>query len=50
MRERATTVGGVVAVHDDDGEFVVWAYLPYLPAIALPGSVAEVLGARAANR
>jgi signal transduction histidine kinase len=37
MRERATAVGGVVAVHDDDGEFVVWAYLPYLPAIVPAG-------------
>ena len=31
MRERATAVGGVVAVHDDD-EFVVWTYLPVVPA------------------
>lgn len=37
MRERATVVGGVVAVHDDDGEFVVWAYLPYLPAVVPAG-------------
>ena len=37
MRERATAVGGVVAVHDDDGEFVVWAYLPYLPAVVPAG-------------
>jgi signal transduction histidine kinase len=37
MRERATAVGGVVAVHDDDGEFVVWAYLPYLPAVMPAG-------------
>ncbi|MGV0741995.1 sensor histidine kinase [Mycolicibacterium sp. XJ870] len=34
MRERATAVGGMVAVHDDydDGEFVVWSYLPSVPA------------------
>jgi signal transduction histidine kinase len=37
MHERATAVGGVVAVHDDDGEFVVWAYLPYLPAVVHAG-------------
>jgi hypothetical protein len=37
MRERATAVGGVVAVHDDNAEFVVWAYLPYLPAVAPAG-------------
>ena len=37
MRERATAVGGVVAVHDDDGEFVVWAYLPYLAAVMPTG-------------
>ncbi|MDV3127141.1 histidine kinase [Mycobacterium sp. 21AC1] len=34
MRERAMAVGGMVAVHDgfDDGEFVVWSYLPFVPA------------------
>ena len=32
MRERATAVGGTVAVHDADGEFVVWTYLPAVPA------------------
>jgi signal transduction histidine kinase len=37
MRERATAVGGVVAVHDDGGEFVVWAYLPYLSAAVSAG-------------
>jgi len=37
MRERATSVGGVVAVHDDDGEFVVWSYLPYLPTLVPAG-------------
>ena len=37
MRERATSVGGVVAVHDDDGEFVVWSYLPYLPTVIPAG-------------
>jgi signal transduction histidine kinase len=37
MRERAIAVGGVVAVHDDDDEFVVWAYLPCLPAVIPAG-------------
>lgn len=32
MRERATAVGGTLAVHDADGEFVVWSYLPCVPA------------------
>ncbi|MHA3022717.1 sensor histidine kinase [Mycobacterium sp. BMJ-28] len=32
MRERAAAVGGMVAVHADDDEFVVWAYLPAVPA------------------
>jgi signal transduction histidine kinase len=32
MRERAAAVGGTVAVHDTDGEFVVWTYLPGVPA------------------
>ena len=37
MHERATAVGGVVAVHDEGGEFVVWAYLPCLPAVVPAG-------------
>jgi signal transduction histidine kinase len=32
MRERAAAVGGMVAVHDTEGEFVVWSYLPCVPA------------------
>lgn len=32
MRERAAAVGGIVAVHADDDEFVVWSYLPAVPA------------------
>jgi signal transduction histidine kinase len=31
MRERAEAVGGMVAVHEADGEFVVWSYLPCVP-------------------
>jgi signal transduction histidine kinase len=31
MRERAAAVGGMVAVHDTEGEFVVWSYLPCVP-------------------
>jgi signal transduction histidine kinase len=32
MRERAAAVGGMVAIHDTEGEFVVWSYLPCVPA------------------
>lgn len=32
MRERAAAVGGIVAVHADDDEFVVWSYLPTVAA------------------
>lgn len=32
MRERAAAVGGMVAVHAADDEFVVWSYLPAVPA------------------
>lgn len=37
MRERAAAVGGTVAVHDTDGEFVVWTYLPSVPAALIAG-------------
>ncbi|TLH81328.1 two-component sensor histidine kinase [Mycolicibacterium cosmeticum] len=36
MRERAGAVGGIVAVHADDDEFVVWSYLPAVPATVAP--------------
>ena len=32
MRERAAAVGGMVAIHDTEGEFVVWSYLPCVAA------------------